>query len=201
MQYEYHTDKSKFLSTKFVKPQIDIKIIKGNRKLWDIFKKHHYLNDELPLSTRCFFALWHDNIIGFSSSISFPGKTPPLYEGDIRKKWRECRTVLIPDFQGLGIGTRFSDAIADIHIDQGYRYFSKTSHMRMGLYRQQSLLWKATSANLIDRSKSTHSKNGYLTHHKIEKKRICYSHEYIGENNKSYDPKNNAVKDSQFVLF
>ncbi len=67
MQYEYHTDKSKFLSTKFVKPQIDIKIIKGNRKLWDIFKKHHYLNDELPLSTRCFFALWHDNIIGFSS--------------------------------------------------------------------------------------------------------------------------------------
>jgi hypothetical protein len=48
MQYEYHTDKSKFLSTKFVKPKIDIKIIKGNRKLWDIFKKHHYLNDELP---------------------------------------------------------------------------------------------------------------------------------------------------------
>jgi hypothetical protein len=47
---------------------------------------------------------------------------------------------------------------------------AKTSHMRMGLYRQQSPLWKATSANLIDRSKSTHSKNGYLTHHKIEKK-------------------------------
>jgi GNAT superfamily N-acetyltransferase len=159
MQYEYHTDKSKFLSTKFVKPKIDIKIIKGNRKLWDIFKKHHYLNDELPLSTRCFFAVWHDNIIGFSSSISLPGKTPPLYEGDIRKKWRECRTVLIPDFQGLGIGTRFSDAIADIHIDQGYRYFSKTSHMRMGLYRQQSPLWRPTSTNLADRAKSTGGKN------------------------------------------
>jgi hypothetical protein len=50
-------------------------------------------------------------------------------------------------------------------------------------------------------AKSTGGKNGYWTHHKIEKKRICYSHEYIGENNKSYDPKNNAVKDSQFGLF
>lgn len=136
MQYEYHINQSKFLSTKFVKPQINIKVIHGDRKLWSIFKIHHYLSEELPLATRCFYAIWNDNIIGFSATISFPGKTPPLYEGDLRKKWRECRTVLIPDFQGLGVGTRFSDAIADIHIEQGYRYFSKTSHMRMGLYRE-----------------------------------------------------------------
>jgi GNAT superfamily N-acetyltransferase len=61
-----------------------------------------------------------------------------LYEGDTRKKWRGCRTVILPDFQGLGIGVRFSDAIADIHIEDGYRYFSKTAHMRMGEYRQHS---------------------------------------------------------------
>ena len=71
--------------------------------------------------------------------------------------------------------------------------------MRMGLYRQQSPLWRPTATNLADRAKSTGGKN--WTHIKLEKKRICYSHEYIGENNKSYDPKNNAVKDSQFGLF
>jgi len=113
MKFQYHKDKSKYLSTKFTKPKINVDIIHGDRRLWDVFKKHHYLSEDLPLSTRCFFAVWDDNIIGFSATISLPGKIPPLYEGDIRKKWRECRTVIIPDFQGLGIGTRFSDAIAD----------------------------------------------------------------------------------------
>ena len=45
MQYEYHIDQSKFLSTKFVKPKINIKIINGDRKLWSIFKRHHYLSE------------------------------------------------------------------------------------------------------------------------------------------------------------
>jgi len=191
MKWEYHKGKSKYLSTKLTKPKINVDIIPGDRRLWDVFKKHHYLSEDLPLSTRCFFAVWDDNIIGFSATISLPGKIPPLYEGDIRKKWRECRTVIIPDFQGLGIGTRFSDAIADLHIEQGYRYFSKTSHMRMGLYRESSPIWKATATNLADRSKSTKGKS--WSHLNIEKERICYSHEYIGEDRKSYNPKYNAT--------
>jgi len=191
MKWEYHKGKSKYLSTKLTKPIINVDIIHGDRRLWDVFKKHHYLSEDLPLSTRCFFAVWDDNIIGFSATISLPGKIPPLYEGDIRKKWRECRTVIIPDFQGLGIGTRFSDAIADIHIEQGYRYFSKTSHMRMGLYREKSPIWKATATNLADRSKSTKGKS--WSHLNIERERICYSHEYIGKDRKSYNPKYNAI--------
>ena len=191
MKWEYHKGKSKYLSTKLTKPKINVDIIHGDRRLWDVFKKHHYLSEDLPVATRCFFAVWDDNIIGFSATISLPGKIPPLYEGDIRKKWRECRTVIIPDFQGLGIGTRLSDAIADLHIEQGYRYFSKTSHMRMGLYRESSPIWKATATNLADRSKSTKGKS--WSHLNIEKERICYSHEYIGEDRKSYNPKYNAT--------
>jgi GNAT superfamily N-acetyltransferase len=191
MIFEYHKDNSKYLSTKLTKPKINVDIIHGDRKLWDIFKKHHYLSEDLPVATRCYFAVWEGNIIGFSATISLPGKIPPLYEGDIRKKWRECRTVIIPDFQGLGIGTRFSDAIADLHIEQGYRYFSKTSHMRMGLYREKSPIWKATATNLADRSKSTKGKS--WSHLNIERERICYSHEYIGEGRKSYNPKYNAT--------
>lgn len=191
MKWEYHKGKSKYLSTKLTKPIINVDIIHGDRRLWDVFKKHHYLSEDLPLSTRCFFAVWGNNIIGFSATISLPGKIPPLYEGDIRKKWRECRTVIIPDFQGLGIGTRFSDAIADLHIEQGYRYFSQTSHMRMGLYREKSPIWKATATNLADRSKSTKGKS--WSHLNIERERICYSHEYIGKDRKSYNPKYNAT--------
>jgi GNAT superfamily N-acetyltransferase len=156
-----------------------------------MFKNHHYLNHKIPFAVRCFIAKWGDETVGFASSICLPGRTPPLYEGDVRLKWRECRTVCLPDFQGIGIGTRLSDAVADIHIEQGLRYFSKTSHIRMGEYRQKSPLWRPTATNLVDRSKSGSSKNWH--HFPLEKKRICYSHEYIGENRKSYDPKWNEV--------
>ena len=57
MKFQYHKDNSKYLSTKFTKPKINVDIIHGDRRLWDIFKKHHYLSEELPLSTRCFLAV------------------------------------------------------------------------------------------------------------------------------------------------
>ena len=70
MKWEYHKGKSKYISTKLTKPKINVDIIHGDRRLWDVFKKHHYLSEDLPLSTRCFFAVWDDNIIGFSATIS-----------------------------------------------------------------------------------------------------------------------------------
>ena len=131
--------------------------------------------------------------------MSLPGYTPPLYEGDRRKNWREARTVILPDFQGLGLGTRLSDAVADIHIEKGVRYYSKTSHIRMGEYRQKSPLWRATATNLKDRSSDTYDYKKRMI--PLETERICYSHEYIGENNKAYDPKYNAPEDKQISLF
>tara|TARA_B100000073_G_scaffold245279_1_gene205826 strand:+ start:869 stop:2044 length:1176 start_codon:yes stop_codon:yes gene_type:complete len=172
------------------RPEIQIKIYQCTKDYWGMFAKHHYLTSEIPPIVRCYLATWDDVIVGFSSSISLPGKIPPLYDGDNRNKYRECRTVVLPDFQGFGIGTRLSDKIADMHIEEGYRYFSKTSHIRMGEYRQKSDLWRATATNLKDRSKSQKRPKSEVWHHMaLETKRICYSHEYIGKDKKSYDPK------------
>lgn len=195
----FNTDAKKFASRGLVRQPIEIKVIAGSRKYWEFFKKHHYLTEELPKSAHCYLAVWKDRIIGFASSMSLPGYTPPLYEGDKRLKWREARTVVLPDFQGLGIGTRLSDAVADIMLDKKVRYYSKTSHIRMGEYRQKSPLWRATVSNLKDRSSDTHDHLKRMI--PLERDRICYSHEYIGENNKSYDPKYNRPDDKQISLF
>ena len=72
--------------------------------------------------------------------------------------------------------------------------------MRMGQYREKSDKWRATSTNLVDRSKSA-DKKGSWQHWKMEKKRICFSHEYIGENNKSFNPKYNCLNNKQSNLF
>ena len=199
----YNTDTKQLVSRgsqrRWVRPTIELSIYRCNRDKWEMFKNHHYLNHKLPYATRSWVAKWGDELVAFASSICLPGRTPGLYEGDICMKWRECRTVCLPDFQGIGLGTRLSDTIADMHIEQGLRYFSKTSHIRMGEYRQKSPLWRPTATNLVDRSKSGNSKSWH--HFPLEKKRICYSHEYIGENRKSYDPKwlevYNASKQNQ----
>jgi hypothetical protein len=78
----------------------------------------------------------------------------------------------------MGIGVRFSDAIAQIHIDQGYRYFSRTSHPRMISYREQSELWKPTSKHKKKRTDVSNEKT--FNNHIVDNKRICGSFEYIG---------------------
>ena len=195
----FNTDAKKYSSRGLVRQPIKIDIIKGHKKYWEYFKKHHYLTEDLPSTVRCFLALWDDRIIGFSSSVSLPGYTPPMYEGDRRKNWREARTVILPDFQGLGLGTRLSDAVADIHVESGVRYYSKTSHIRMGEYRQNSPLWRATATNLKDRSTDKYDYRKRLI--PLETERICYSHEYIGEDKKAYDPKFNAPESLQISMF
>ena len=178
-----------------VRQPIQVQVYRCDKSLWSMFAKHHYLTTDIPNAIRCFCCVWEGQLVGFGASISLPGKIPPLYEGDTRKKWRGCRTVILPDFQGLGIGVRFSDAIADIHIEDGYRYFSKTAHMRMGEYRQKSDLWRATSTNLVDRKKARRKNIKKEWHHYVlDVNRICYSHEYIGPDRKSYDPVWNKEK-------
>lgn len=139
-----------------------------------MFKDHHYLSGDVNKSARCYIGVWNDQVVAFGASLAQPS-------GTLKNAWRGHRTVILPDFQGMGIGVRFSDAIAQIHLDQGYRYFSRTAHPRMGYYREHSSIWKPTSKNKKLRKDVTH-KNIYNGHYE-DNKRICFSHEYIGQKN------------------
>jgi GNAT superfamily N-acetyltransferase len=136
-----------------------------------MFKDHHYLDSKINKASRCYVAVWNDQVIGFSATITMPS-------GTIKNAWRAHRTVILPDVQGVGIGSAFSNAIAQIHIDEGHRFFSKTSHPRLGFYRNNSELWKPTSKNMKIRSDIKDGDN--YKNHFYDNKRLCFSHEYIG---------------------
>jgi len=102
--------------------------------------------------------------------------------GYIKNAWRGHRVVILPDFQGLGIGVRFIDAVAQLHLEDDIRFFSRTAHPRMGYYMQHSHLWKPTSKNRKLRTDAKDKKNGLFNKHYIDNKRVCFSYEYIGEN-------------------
>jgi len=169
------------------RPQIKIDIYETDYKTWNLFSKHHYLNNDMNIAAKCYVGLWGNQEIVFSGNLSLPSRIPPLYEGDNRNKFRESRLVVLPDYQGMGIGTRFSDSIGEMFLNKGYRYFSKTAHIRMGEYRQTSSLWRPTSTNLKSREKSQKQSKKDLWHHmKLDTRRLCYSHEYVGRLNNPY---------------
>jgi len=161
------------------------RIIPCSTKAWDIFKKHHYLSADINAGAYCWLMLNDkDNICGFTSSLANPGR-------DTKNAWRGHRTVILPDYQGLGLGTRLSEAVAQMFIDKGCRYFSKTAHPKLGEHRNNSPLWKPTSTNLVNREKDYTSMAEKITdtgkykfsarHYLSHSKRLCYSHEYIGD--------------------
>jgi GNAT superfamily N-acetyltransferase len=102
--------------------------------------------------------------------------------GNFKNAWRGHRTVVLPDFQGLGLGVRISDAVGEIVLSWGGRYFSKTSSYRMGEYRSRSKLWRPTSKNGKSRQDYGSGRITKESKHKHKHiNRICYCHEYLGE--------------------
>lgn len=151
------------------RPTIRLEVLPCGPEAWPVFRDHHYLSGNLNQSGRHWLCIWESVAVGFTSVMSFPS-------GTLKKAFREHRTVVLPDYQGLGIGVRLGDAIGEIYLGEGKRYFSKTVHPRMGEYRNRSSLWRGTSKNMMVR------KDG-RRHETRWNLRECfsYSHEYIGE--------------------
>jgi hypothetical protein len=160
------------------RPKIELSIEPCDRKVWPIFAPHHYLTEKLSNASHCWAAWWGDTLVGFASTISFP-------HGSIKNARREHRTVILPDFQGLGIGVRLSDAIADLNVRvMGKRYYSKTAHPRMGEYRDRHPNWHQTSASRITDPRARHGtkvKSGLGIDYAATYHRMCWSHEWKQE--------------------
>jgi len=165
------------------RPELTLTIRSTGTHYWQYFKRFHYLDSRMSRSVHCYVLLLGDKPIGFHAAIHSTNR-------DIHSYWRGHRTVILPEFQGMGIGTAFSDAIAQIYVDRGLRYFSKTAHPSFGEHRERSPLWRATSTNRKSRKGSYLLKDGtirampgYGGNAQIalrDADRVCYSHEYIG---------------------
>lgn len=158
------------------RPSIELVIRPCNRSWWRVFQDHHYMSSDLNVCAHTWLAEWNKQPVAFASAIAFPS-------GHGMNLWREHRTVTLPDYQGLGIGVRVSDAVAQMHLDHGMKYYSKTAHPRMGEYRNHSPLWRATGDNLLNRGDDDGGAAEFWAW-KTRTNRACYSHEYIGPTGK-----------------
>jgi ABC-type lipoprotein export system ATPase subunit/GNAT superfamily N-acetyltransferase len=164
------------------RPELTLTIRSTSSNYWKYFSRFHYLDSAISKSAHYYVLLLGNKPIGFHAAIHSTNR-------DIHSYWRGHRTVILPEFQGMGIGTAFSDAIAQIYVDRGLRYFSKTAHPSFGEHREKSELWRPTSTNRQSRKGSYLNKDGTVrrmpgyggTTTARDAGRVCYSHEYIGK--------------------
>lgn len=159
------------------RPQISLQVSRVEPDTWNFFKKHHYMTDDVNESCKFFLFEWNNKPIAINCVIPQPS-------GYFQNGVRESRIVVLPDYQGLSLGSKISEFTASIYKNSEYRYFTKTVHPALGKYREDSKSWKATSKNLLDPNKL--GKNKQFSTWDVRNV-VAYCHEYIGESLSGYE--------------
>ena len=173
------------------KPQIELQVSRVESGTWELFKKHHYLTENVNKSCKFLLFTWNDRPVGIVAMINQPRKGCP-------NGFAISRIVILPDFQGMGLGTKICEFSASLFVAQGGKVYIKTINPALGVYHNNSEKWRGTLKN--GKTGNTNDSNA-----KSRVSRISYCHEYIGEGLSGYeellkpikemrDLKNNALK-------
>ena len=160
------------------RPTINLEIFRCRYETWKIFKQHHYLTDELNKAAQCFLILTNDKPIGFMAFLPFPGVGDP-------KTRRLTRMVILPDFQGLGIGKRVFNYICSLYWKEKHQVYARIMSPSLGeMMKNDKQNWIETAGN--GRIPGADSSNRKLI------LRPSYSYKWIG---------NSSTDDSSIITF
>jgi len=79
-----------------------------------MFRSYHYLNGSLPSTARCYTAVYQNNPIAFIAIVTI--RMRATY-------YRVSRLVVLPDYQGIGVGKRLLNFIAELYTSQTKMHF------------------------------------------------------------------------------
>lgn len=181
------------------RPGIEMRIFRCKLDAWDLFKRHHYLTGSLARSSRCYLALWRKaenrglgngdwGLRGAGENVQTaiqdlqPTDIPVAFCATLpvigrRRHRRFTRIVTLPDYQGVGIGMRMVEAVAELHKDEGHRINVTSSHPSLIRHASRSPLWRTRSVN---RQGSSHA-GRFLKGYRSSMGRAVVSFEYAGK--------------------
>ncbi|VTR96786.1 ABC transporter ATP-binding protein [Tuwongella immobilis] len=119
------------------RPQIAIDLVRTTTAAWPIFAPHHYLSHRINPAAVCFLALHRGEPIGFSAWIN---------HFSTQGGKREHRTVVMPDWQGVGVGMAMAGTLAGMWRGLGFRATSTTTHPGLIAARYRHPHWLCTRA-------------------------------------------------------
>jgi GNAT superfamily N-acetyltransferase len=155
----------------YQRPKIDLTIAPVHYSAWELFRRHHYLNTSIAAQAKCFAAFWNDEPVAFSAWIRRMSRATAG-----RKAMREHRTVVLPDFQGVGIGNRLSEWCAGVFRGVRTGAYSTTSHPGMIHYRNQSAKWKTRRFGMVSKP----GRGGLQAGRQVSCGRVTGGFQYVG---------------------
>ena len=146
----YDTVEARFSRDCLRRPEIKLDIYKANGTLWKYYKKHYYLDLPYPPAAEYFIGMVDGTPVAHLAVCPF----------FTAKGYRATRLVVMPEWQGIGAGTKFLDAVCRYHLEGNGRCgktfptFFHTSHPQLCGALRRSKKWKQVSANLYGGNKT-----------------------------------------------
>lgn len=138
------------------RPPIDVEIRMGGWHLWPLFKPHHYLDSARLVGGYCYVAFVDGEPV---AHLGVTTKNVPAKDRAGQKvnavEARACRLVVMPEWQGAGVGMRFLNHIAQHQLDgdgvlAGRRMTTlfHTSHPQLCAALRRDKRWRQISGKL-----------------------------------------------------
>lgn len=131
------------------RPRIDVDLWQTNWRHWDAFEPHHYLKLPKMIAATNYVATVGGQLVAHVGVSTRAGMVEA----------RACRLVVMPEWQGAGVGLRFLDAVCELW-RQGQNRYNKpmptlfhTSHPGLASALRRSPRWTQVSAKLVGESK------------------------------------------------
>ncbi|MBU6167180.1 MAG: ABC transporter ATP-binding protein [Alphaproteobacteria bacterium] len=133
------------------RPPINLQVEQTDGHAWPLFEPHHYLKLPRMVAARYFIGMVE------GEPVAHVAVSPKLEVAGVRA----CRLVIMPEWQGAGIGLRFLNAVCEHELaglgrygDRVRRVFFHTSHPGLNLALARSGRWQRVSANLFGSEKA-----------------------------------------------
>lgn len=126
------------------RPAIELEIRESDWRHWPLFEPHHYLKLPHMIAARCYVGLIDGQPVAHVAVSTRPG----LVEA------RACRLVIMPEWQGIGVGLRFLNAVCEAWAEGRNRYGRRmptlfhTSHPGLAAALRRAKGWTQVSGRL-----------------------------------------------------
>lgn len=128
------------------RPTFDLEVVETGWSYWPLFHPHHYLNaGPMPFSTAYVGFVGDEPVVHLGMSGKVSGR---------RREARACRMVVMPEWQGAGVGMRFLNRLCQRELE-GIGFIGRptttlfhTAHPGLVLALRRDKRWRQLSAHL-----------------------------------------------------
>lgn len=145
----YDTRESRFSREYRSRPKFEVEIQQVNASYWSYFKPHYYLDLPMPPAAMYFVGTVDGELVSHVA-------VAPMFTASA---YRATRLVVMPEWQGAGVGTKFLEWVCEWHKQgngrKGMKYptLFHTSHPQLIQYLMRSPRWILKSQQLFGGNK------------------------------------------------